>query len=399
MLSQIIKRFLRAPVTALGVVLLAAVLSGSLCALNAANIAEQARYQDTVKNVEVKLMVTNLSGTRYDALEMPNWALDVFTSRLVKNGLHEYVENVQVRRIQKLHYFAYMADPSNVIFQDAYLVGLTGLDVAPELGDMGITWFGENDASAFGTVRQVCVIPEELLPEGHNGRPFNITVNFEYTEWEYPSYTSRELSVIGTHNAGDNIYCTGAVAESIQRELSSREGIDSIQATLIDNSMIGEVRELSKNWFAEPNPTGAKTPWDYSYYFYYPLALKIDDSQLVNAERTLKISLLINELCAVLVFALSAGASFFVGFLMIRSRKREIALMRTLGTPVVSVFLNFALEQLLCLAAGTAIGGGFFGFEPPERLAIFAGVYFAGLCISLVIFLGKNLMTTLKEDE
>lgn len=399
MLSQIIKRFLRAPLTALGVILLAAVLSGSLCALNAANIAEQARYHDTVENVEVKLYVTNLSGTRYDGLEIPNWALNVFTSRLTENGLHEYVEDVQIRRVQKMTHFEYSSRPDEIIGLDGRLIGLTGLAVAPELGEMGVTWFGENDASALATNRQVCVIPESLLPENHNGRPFNIKVTCEFTLWEYPTYITRELSVIGTHSSGNSIYCPVGVTESIQEQFSNSEGIDSVQATLIDNSMIEEVREISKNWFAEPNPTGAKTSWDFSYYFYYPLALKIDDSQLLNAERTLKISLLINELCAVLVFALSAGASFFVGFLMIRSRKREIALMRTLGTPVVSVFLSFALEQLLCLAAGTAIGGGFFGFEPPERLITFAAVYFTGLCIALVIFLGKNLMTTLKEDE
>lgn len=399
MLNQIIKRFLRAPLTALGVVLLAAVLSGALCALNAANAAEQARYNDTVENVEVTLSVTNLTGTRYDGLEIPSWAVSVFTSSLTPNGLYDYVEDVQLRAIQKAVHFSYSAQPGSHVELESNLVGITELSMAPELTDASITWFGDNDASAFGTGRQVCVIPEQYLPEDHNGKPFNIQITCEFWLWDFPTYFTKELYVIGSHPSGDNFYCPHKVVEAVHEAMQNREGTDSIRATLVDNSLIEEVREASQVWFAQPNPTGEKTPWDYSYYFWYPYALKIDDSQLVNAETTLKISLLINELCAVLVFALSGGASFFVGFLMIRSRKREIALMRTLGTPVPSVFLSFALEQLLCLLAGTAIGGGIFGFEPLERLIAFAAVYFTGLCLALVIFLGKNLMTTLKEDE
>lgn len=397
MFSRIFNRFRRAPLSTLSVILLAAVLSASLCALHAANIAEQARYDETVENVEVKLVVTNLSATRSVGLEAPAWVDKVFTSRLTDNGLLNYVKDVQIRAIQGVE--STMVGDGR--FDTNQLVGITGFGIAPELNPGGVTWFDGYDESLFSGKEKVCLVPESALPEGYDGTtPLTAFVTCYYYYWEFPYTTTVEMTVAGTYSGQDgNFYCPYKTVTKIQSSLSNTEGIDAIQATLIDNSMIEEVREVSKAWFAKPNPTGEKTPWRYIYYFYYPYALDIDNDRLVEAEQTLKISILINELCAVLVFALSAGASFFVGFLMIRSRKREIALMRTLGTPVPSVFLNLALEQLLCLAAGTAIGGGFFGFEPPERLVMFAAVYFTGLCLALVIFLGKNLMTTLKEDE
>ena len=100
-----------------------------------------------------------------------------------------------------------------------------------------------------------------------------------------------------------------------------------------------------------------------------------------------------------MAFALSAGAGFFVGFLMIRQRKREIALMRTLGTRNGAVYLGFALEQILCVVVGAALGGAPFGWHPVERLLIFIGIYFIGLTAALLVFLHQNLLSTLKEGE
>ena len=84
---------------------------------------------------------------------------------------------------------------------------------------------------------------------------------------------------------------------------------------------------------------------------------------------------------------------------MIRQRKREISLMRTLGTPNWKILLEFAAEQLLCLLAGTIVGGLFFLWQPIQRLGLFVLVYALGLCAALVIFLNSNLLTNLKEAE
>lgn len=73
--------------------------------------------------------------------------------------------------------------------------------------------------------------------------------------------------------------------------------------------------------------------------------------------------------------------------------------MRTMGTSQVSIYLELALEQLVCIAAGILVGGGYSLWQPVGRLAIFGGIYYLGLTAALIIFLRKNLLTTIKEDE
>lgn len=395
MITQILTRFRRAPVQALAVVFLSAVLCASLCGLHAANISAKAHCEQTCASVPVKLTVTNLSGTRSDGLEAPSWVTRVFTSKLVDNGLKDYVKNVQIKATQTVD----SVTVGDAGFYNMGLIGITDLEISGEMSQgSSITWLEGYDDAVFASDDAVCVVPECMLQGVELGDMAELTMT--YSEPYQSSTYTVSLQIVGYHKGSDtSIYTPCDVVMEAYDYLGKPDEVDAIQATLTDNSLRDQVREIANNWFAEPNPTGEKTSWRYSFYFYYPYALQINDDLLVNAERTLKISLLINEICAVLVFVLSAGASFFVGFLMIRSRKREIALMRSLGTPVIQIFLSMALEQLLCLGVGTFAGGYLFGFQPVERVLAFVLVYASGLCLALMIFLGKNLMTTLKEDE
>ena len=110
-------------------------------------------------------------------------------------------------------------------------------------------------------------------------------------------------------------------------------------------------------------------------------------------------SLLINGICTVLVFVLSAAISFFVGFLMIRTRKKEILRMRTMGTPTWSIFVGFTVEQMLCVCLGAFLGGLPFLWQPTGQVLLFIGIYCIGLVLSLLVFLKKNLLSTMKEEE
>ena len=84
---------------------------------------------------------------------------------------------------------------------------------------------------------------------------------------------------------------------------------------------------------------------------------------------------------------------------MIRNRKRDIALMRILGKSNVAVYWNFVLEQMSCIILGIIAGGAYNLWRPINRIAIFAMIYYIGLSAALAIFLRKNLLTTIKEDE
>ena len=131
----------------------------------------------------------------------------------------------------------------------------------------------------------------------------------------------------------------------------------------------------------------------------YYLALDINDSQLSQAKTNLENSMTVNRVAAVLVLALSAVAGAFIGFLMIRNRKKEIALMRIMGTPDSRIYVSFVIEQLIFVVLGAIIGGSKFMWNPVSWLVLFVCVYFIGLSAALLVMLRKNLLATIKEDE
>ena len=403
---HIFKRIIRAPLQAIAVVVLAAVLSASLCGLHAANVREELRFQEMCKTVPITVRVCNLSGTKFDDLGAPGWALKALDSKIFKNTLKNYVKDFRAKMSRNVEELSI----NGVYYSEKALVGVSNLEISGELSQGNSTmieWQEGYDASVLGGKDLVCVLPASMVPENYDwSEPLMVDVHCWFQTMSdaikgvMTGETYRSYRVVGVHHSADTyIYLPFKTVEKLYDALGEPAKIEAMEATLVDNALLEEFRVASREWFAEPNPTGAKTPWRYSYYFSYPFALDIDTDLLDNTERTLRISALINEMCAMLVFVLAVGASFFVGFLMIRSRKREIALMRSLGERPMSIFSSFALEQILCVTLGTAIGGGLFGYEPNLRLRVFLALYTLGLCLALAIFLGRNLMATLKEDE
>ncbi len=210
------------------------------------------------------------------------------------------------------------------------------------------------------------------------------------------------MKIAGTHNLNDGlIYCPFYTLSKIRSSINAFTNIDAAHAYAADNYKLDELREVAYEWFAKPNASGVKTQTDKKLagLSYFPSAILIDDSKLDTAAVAMENSIKINTMCSYVVLGLSAVAGFFVGFLAIRSRKREITLMRSLGNSGLSIFAGCCAEQLLCLIIGTAIGGAAFMWRPLEHIGLFMGIYFIGTIISLVIFISRNLLQGQKEDE
>jgi cytosine/uracil/thiamine/allantoin permease len=131
----------------------------------------------------------------------------------------------------------------------------------------------------------------------------------------------------------------------------------------------------------------------------YSYALDIDDNNLFDLAAILEDSIRFNRTVTLIVVALSSVAGFLVGFLMIRRRKRDILLMRMVGESNARIYAGFALEQMICIILGIAIGGAYYNWNPMDKLAIFAIAYFVALTLALVIFMSKKLIKNVKEDE
>lgn len=399
MLGLTMKRMLRAPLPQIAVLLFATAVSIIICTLHAASQEELRNYENVYQTIPVELTVTNLSATRAEDLEIPSWYLSVFTSTNT-DSLAEYVKDLQVKS-------SHAITAVNGIGYPATLVGITSIScegqLLPENG-CNITWMDGYDETIFSESQALCIVPKDMLinvdtEEQKLVMDFSyIITNGLYEEPEVREY-QRTFTVAGTYLGGDgvSVYCPYPVVEQIYRQLRENQTLDSLSATLSDNDRLEETREKKAAWFATPNPLGEKTEWGDRVY--YDFALYIDDALLVKTAASMENSMAINRACTLIVYVVSTTAGFLIGFLMIRNRKREIALIRTMGAPQGTVYFEFALEQMVCVILGIILGGANNQWQPTERLGILAVTYFVGLTIALLIFLRKNLLTTMKEDE
>ena len=451
MIKKLFKRFTRAPVRAVAVLLFAAVISMIICALQASNEAEVRNYEEAYQAVPVTVTVTNPSGSDPDTIR--SWVLDIFTDEepvkfydvsSAKDGLDaidkkpqeptavlslsEYVKDVKIKLSQHI-------DTINGTSYNrgswSYLIGIPSLScekqLLPEYG-CEIKWYEGYDESIFESDEPVCLIPEskatkrfydngngetnlyfvgyggEMVPRlDENGE--QVIINgypvLDYKETEY----NCSLKIVGTYTSGDekSIYCSISILKQVCDELNFEPNVDGISATLADNSRLAEFKEKASPYFLEPSPATEQIRWGFFannwYNEFYDYALDIADENLFDLSAILQESIKFNHTVTVFVVILSVVAGFLVGFLMVRRRKRDILLMRMVGESNARVYVGFVLEQMICIILGIAIGGAYYMWNPMDKLAIFAIAYFVALSFALVIFMRRNLLTTIKEDE
>lgn len=391
------KRIIRSPLPAVGVLLFAVAMAVVLQSLHHSKIQAQEHYEKIYAQIDVTCTVTNLRGTRSDGLDLGNVIVNEFSEYrdwIGESSILHLIENVQLKSQHQL---------SGEI-NDRMLAGITSLKMAQELwpeNGCTIFWNDGYDASIFEENALVCIIPETLAKElgGEGKLPvesipvlLKLEDGYPYHPWEPGDYEGT-MQVAGTYSGGDQktVYCAWLTLMEIWDEMGQFESAVAAHATLRDNSLVEALREAASNHFAVPDPNADPTSLE--------LALDIDDSKLQEADLTLRNSLRVNELSTLLVFVLTAGAGFLIGFLMVRSRKRDIDLMRTMGTPNSNIYLSFAAEQMLCLIAGTFLGAATYQAQPPVQLVIFVGTYFVGLSAALVLFLRSNLLSAIKKEE
>lgn len=298
MLGYMWKRAVRQPLMPIAMILVAMVLSVILCSLHASSEKEAADYEEIYRNTPVTVSVTDLTGLRQDNLSAPRWVVNAFNEAFpIDNGLAEYVKDVRVK------------------MSVGVLSGLTDMEAeplfTPRMGG-NIQWREGYDASCFGGKEYVCIVPED---SEYALEPDEITLTLSYVNGFGVTKTMTiDLTVAGTHALGNGeVYCPFWVVQYVCGRLDKSYEADAVSAVLKDNSRLEEFREAASQWFTEPNYSGEKTPWDYSWYFYYPYALKINDSQLRSAQTTMENSRIINTICAFVVFAVATGAGFLIG--------------------------------------------------------------------------------------
>lgn len=401
MIRRILRRSIREPITCIVAILFSAILAVILCYLHQSQKAEQQNYERTFHSIPVEFEITKLNGNQLDeSAHIDSYMADLFfENSLFEPNFSGLVSDVQVRMSHSGTLMEEQESKENPKITKR-MVGITSTkaaeELAPEFGGM-IDWYDSYDESIFESDQFVCIVPSNYTSTDEVVLSFNYRADGQTENREYTC----SFLVVGkyTDEGNNKLYCPYRAMEHIYSSLSEPKKVQCLKGKLRNNDDLELLHEIAGSWFAEPNPMGDPTPWGKYGYEYYPFAMDIGDSLLKSLVSDMRSSMTINRIAAALVFVLSAGAGFLTGFLVIRSRKREIALMRTLGTSNRIVCMELEIEQILCVAAGVIIGGSYSLWEPLGQLCLFVGIYVAGLTAALFVFIRANLLATMKEDE
>ena len=388
MLRYVWKHITRKPLIFVAILLFTSIIALALCGLHSGNAVALEQYNDIYYKIDVRCTVTNLAGDQSDRLDIQPGTIALFTQ---PGELSDLLEDVQIKGSLEILW-------NNEKYT---LTGITSTEIESKLwpeNGCTIFWNEGADRNFFVSNTMACIVPRELQKKMQDAEasadrfPLHLDAVLPYE-----SDFDAELEILGTYEGSNSriIYCPWSTYVSILNTMGRSETADALHATLRNNRDLTLLRETAALAFAEPDPNNAGLDTVGNYY----LALDINDSQLSQAKTNLENSMAVNRIAAVLVLVLSAVSGAFIGFLMIRNRKKEIALMRTTGTPNSRIYVSFVVEQMIFVALGAIVGGLKFMWNPVSWLILFICVYFLGLSVALVVMLRKNLLTTIKEDE
>ena len=454
MIPKSLKHFKRS----LALLLISAVVSAVICSLHASGEAKMRDYEEAAATLPITVTVTDPWGTnkvritengvpvwREKSYYVRTWVYRLFAKEEpvkfydlsnadfnnekerenYKNGvvpvelsLSEYLTDIQV----KLSLSMSEANGKGFAENDYYwpdLIGITSLSCEPELlEDYGceIKWYDGYDESIFAGEEPLCLIPEGKADWYDNGNG-EVTVKIsirnpigyydENGEWvldrvEWPGceYT---LKIAGTYTGGDwkSIYCPAPIVDYLGDEINVYPGVDTLSATLAENSRLDEFLEKASLCLPEASPDAVETEWKYyadnQYNSLYFHALKCENGNPYDLAE-IEAGIEENRRIALIAVASSAVAVFTIGLITVRRRKREIVLMRSFGESKAIVFLKLILEQMIAVLLGIAVGGACFLWKPIGTLGVFALVCFVALALAYAIFMSKKLIRTVKED-
>lgn len=368
-----------------------------LCLLKASEEKELADYEKTYQTQPVKVTVMQNTGSGAENMSVTGYIYDMFANPSYASfNLSDYLTDVCVNS----HYKVDWVNGGSSDFYPGNLTGITDTGAAAELTQEyngEIIWKEGYDESVFSLDEFLCLVPESYTEDADKETDGQqIRMRFSYNE-KIDEFTSifheneETFTVAGTYitDAGVNtVYCSYVTLERICARVHTEALIDSLSATIKDNSQLEAFRTSASSYFLMDNGTVS----------YKDYMLDIDDDTLKTIAAALENSITVNHACAMIVFFLSAGAGFLLGFLLVRNRKREILLMRALGKPNQDIYRDFALEQMAYVVTGGVTGAAYFCWHPLSRLFLFVLIYFAGLSVALLLFLRIQLMTAMKEE-
>lgn len=220
--------------------------------------------------------------------------------------------------------------------------------------------------------------------------------NYGWATW-ISSY-NLEVPIAGVligQNLHDTLYLPSALIHH-DPENNYYESYHAAGALLRHTDKLSEIRDQLATKFAQVNAfTGRTRIWVY-----------IDDTELYQTIAGFLRYINYIDVLYPAILAISVGLGFLIANLLLRGRRREIALLRSVGTGNAKVFWSLFWEQLFLCVPGVLLGlGGVFAVmgtvDPGQtwKLGLFALCYLLGAAAAIWQTQRVALMQNLMERE
>lgn len=223
--------------------------------------------------------------------------------------------------------------------------------VSTELTGPRFTYIPGYNGDLFAGEEPVCLVSSSLnLPPGTEV----VFTVFEQVPANYNRIRHGviTLKVVGNYAShyDTTIYCPWAVMKEVYSQLGLHPTWDSASYILQNTANLYQLRNLLKNaGINSPDlPAASIKP-------HLP-GFIIEDSILKKASSSIQKYVDFMQSLYPAIYLLCAGIGFVVSYLVIRLRKPELAVMRSLGTSRSRAFNTLFLEQTLLAWTGVALG-------------------------------------------
>ncbi len=295
-------------------------------------------------------------------------------------------------------------------------VGVNTLSAFTAFNESDVTYLEGTESTIWETQEPVCVLRDTYL----NAHGLKIGDNIQLDVFA-PQYNTEgyytflfqplgvfELKIVGSYDSGtvlpsdelpDIISPLGTVTQ-IYKKADVAHYASSFRFAVDDPRNMNEFKEKMEQLdFNSINPQAV--------YSRIGNTLVVNDETFVLSATQIQKTIVLLQSLFPLLIILIITISFVISFLLMQARKKEIAIMRSMGTPTGKIFVMVLLEGIIPLILGTACTTFLFlfvgsGTSIPTWLQIsitlfFMMLYLLGIVIAVLLTNKKTVLVFLSK--
>lgn len=371
-------------------------------------VKHQAALNDLHAGIEVTGNITSHDGSILDDLDISCYVIGLLEeSGFIAQGL--YTRNLRFLQgpwpqLEPVELYAMLVSAPK-------LVGATDIAAISSFAPEGASlpeYMEGYDQGLFSAQERVCIASGNFLQENglELGDEIKLTVaeNPKKIEDNY-CHGTVSLQIVGTYQSSklynDPLYCPGEAMQDICREIELPLAWDSARFTIANTQQLNHFKALLRRLgFVSLNQVQSEEISKDRRGFI------INDSILTDATASVTGYIALSRILYPIIYLLCAGIGFVVSYLLVRLRKPEFAIMRSLGTSRAAGFMTLFLEQALLAMIGAGLGIlltlAIVQGNAPIQFAIIAGYlvcYLVGAAIAISTLNRVNVIQILTAKE